>query len=130
MKSAIILSGYAALQGGSIVPDAKYPVTAQHLKKMLEGTGQFRVEVVEEIFPRVLESGELFDLDLLVLNFPRHLYEHIPRLPDAQEQGFSRFVRSGKGATKAACDLTESSKVKTTRRSGIGWRFSDAGIGD
>jgi len=97
MKSAIILSGYAALQGVSIVPDAKYPVTAHHLKKMLEGTGQFRVEVVEELFPRVLESGELFDLDLLVLNFPRHLYEHIPRLPDAQEQGFSRFVRSGKG---------------------------------
>ena len=97
MKSAIILSEYAAVQGTEIVPDAKYPVTAYHLKKMLEDTGQFSVGIVEEIFPRVLESDELFDLDLLVLNFPRHLCEHIPRLPDAQEQGFSRFVGSGKG---------------------------------
>ena len=96
-------------QGVSIVPDAKYPVTAHHLKKMLEGTGQFRVEVVEEIFPRVLESSELFDLDLIVLNFPRHLYEHIPRLPDAQEQGFSRFVRNGKGVVAIKMEAKPSS---------------------
>ena len=37
MKSAIILSGYAALQGGHIVPDGKYPETAYYLKRMLEG---------------------------------------------------------------------------------------------
>ena len=97
MKSAIVLSGYAALLGGKIAPDYKYPVTAHHLKQMLEATGQFGVEVVEEIFPRVLEGDGLSGVDLLVLNFPRHLHEHIPSLPEAQAAGLSRFVRSGGG---------------------------------
>ena len=63
----------------------------------MEDTGRFSVDIVEEIFPRILESDAICDLDLLVLNFPRHLHEHVPRLPEPQEQGLSRFAKGGKG---------------------------------
>jgi type 1 glutamine amidotransferase len=75
--------------GATDLPHHHWRETTPFLRQMLENTGRFLVNVIEE--PRALDAAALQGYDVLIFNY------NGPRWSGAAEQAIEDFVRAGKG---------------------------------